>query len=218
MRLPRHLNPAITFAEFLHRHVGLIVALPYMGLQLAGSATAFVPLHGLGSSAIPNYATALRPVSYWVAVAVDLSLGTFVVYAYMQNASVADKLAGIPRHAEMSSKNRGFSSQAIVTGLAIFLSVFISYANGLYALANYVPYFGAAIDIGFTVPTSNAWTLPCVWFLVAGTVGYLLHFVTWNMNGLGNADFQAFVATTATEEEMLDAKASQWIACRIKSE
>ena len=93
----------------------------------------------------------------------------------------------------------------------------ISYANGLYTLANYVPYFGPAIAIGFSVPTTYAWTLPCLWFLAAGAAGYVLHLFTWNMNGLSNADFSSFVATAASEEELLDTQASQWIAARIKS-
>jgi hypothetical protein len=111
MSLPRHLHQGITLLEFCHGHMGIFVALPYMGMQLGGSALAFVPLNNLGSAAIPNYATALRPVTYWVAVAVDTCLAFFVLYCYAQNASVADHLSGIPRQAEISAENRGISNR-----------------------------------------------------------------------------------------------------------
>jgi glycerol uptake facilitator-like aquaporin len=218
MRLPRHLNPALTLAELIHGHVGLVVAIPYMAMQIGGSALAYVPLNQLGNSAIPNYTTALRPVTYWGAVAVDAGFGMMVIYTYLQNTSVMDHLSGVaPRNAEASHKFRGFSNLALLSGLAVFVGVLLSYPSGTYTLSNMVPYFGPAIAIGFTVPDLYSWTIPCLWSFAAAAAAYALHLLTWNVNGLATSDFEKFVASVAKDEEADDVETQQWIASHMKT-
>jgi hypothetical protein len=79
-------------------------------------------------------------------------------------------------------------------------------------------YFGPAIVIGFSTPTTYAWTIPTLWGFAAALAAWGLHTITWNMNGLTDADFQGYVETVAAEERFADAKIAVMIGSRQKSE
>jgi hypothetical protein len=86
--LPQFMAPFLVFAEWIHGHIGVVVALPMIALMLAGSALDAPILTGLGGTFLPNYATAVRPVSYWGAVALQTSLVAFMVYMFQFNTPV----------------------------------------------------------------------------------------------------------------------------------
>ena len=209
--LPRHLNPALTWAELVHAHVGLSVAVPYWACQFGGSALSAVFLSLTGSSAIPNYATALRPVSYWGAMGLDLLFGFALIYTFVQNLSVEEELlpTGDFRSDERSRKYRGIRSTAILSGLAALVGVLCIYPNGLYALGNTVVYFGSAINLGFNVPESGAWTIYVFWSWLGGILATMLHWLTWDVNDINYDEnyVQSLISMNIYERQQYDQKA-----------
>jgi hypothetical protein len=204
--LPRHLFPGLTFAETLHTHIGLVVALPYMAMQLAGSAISAPILTALGSTTLPNYATAPRPISFWGAVALQTCLAAFAIYAYLQNTSfkhhhLVQTATGVNASKERRGPNRAFKATSLFFGLAIFLCVMLTYANGLYSVGNFIIEFGALINTGaWNTPDSGYWTLPLLWFFVSGAAGWALHLLTWNVNALSPDEIRTEAITIETEE------------------
>lgn len=194
--LPRHLNPALTWAQLIHLHTGLVVAVPYWLCQYGGSALSAAFLALTGGSAIPNHATALRPVSFWGAMGLELVFGVLLVYSFVQNVSVEMELMGESPMLqgsvsdERSSKYRGIRSTAIISGLAALVGVMAIYPNGLYALGNSVIYFGSAINIGFNVPEAGTWVIYIFWSWLGGIVAYAIHWLTWDVNNTDTDQFR----------------------------
>jgi hypothetical protein len=214
--LPRHLFPGLTWAENMHTHIGLVVSIPYFAVQLAGSALDAPVLTALGSTDLPNYATAARPISFWGAVALQTALQALAIYAYQQNASfkhhhllVGPNGPNASAAKERRGTQRAFKATSLFFGLAVFLCVMITYPNGLYSLGNYVIEFGPLINTGaWNTPDSGYWTLPMLWFLVAGTISWAVHLLTWNINALtdqaiasmASKEFEGEAEETAAEE------------------
>ena len=205
--LPRHLFPALTVAENLHTHVGLVVGIPYLAVQLAGSAVAAPVLNALGSNNLPNYATAPRPISFWGAVCLQTIICAFVVYAFLQNTTfkhhhLLQPPKGPNARKEARGPNRAFKATSLFMGFAIFMGVIMTYGNGLYSCGNPIITFASYINTGgWSTPDSGAFTLDLVWPLVAGAAGWAMHLVTWNVNALSAMQVQEAVAAAEAEEE-----------------
>lgn len=195
-QLPIHLHPAITLGELWHGHIGGIFALVSVTMNLCGSWLAAPCLQALRNSAIPDYRNiALRPVSFWGAAGLEMLLTCMVVFVVLQNASILDHLLVADRRAESDKKTRAFSSRALFAALAIYIGVIIGYPSGLYTLGNITVYFGPAWNLGFSVPDSASWTIYIFMAPLLGSlVAYAIHLLTWNMNGLTQEEFSAYVA------------------------
>lgn len=217
--LPRHLNPALTLAELIHQHVGLVVALPYWAAQLGGAAFSAVFLNLTGGAAIPNYVAAPRPVSYWGAMGLDMFGAFFLIYAFVQNKSLRDHITASYRfRGEFSRVYRGLSSTAALSGLAALFGVLIAFPNGMWTLGNLVVYFGGAIVLGFSVPESASWTIPILWGLVGAVAAWALQILTWNVNGLLESEYTTFVAKLAAAEEKISIETQMWVDARDKTQ
>jgi len=198
--VPIHFHWAIILAEMCHMHLGLIFGIPMMGLLLAGSALSgwWQSVGILNSATVPGVgpSAAIIPMSYWGAMGTDLLLATLVVLAYLHNVPMKSRLvSNTAIAAETYRFSFGLTSTSILTALAVFISTVIGYPSGVYALGNPVVYFGGAITLGFDAPFSGAWTIPILWGLVAGVLGFAIHLFTYNMNGLTHEDFAKMSAS-----------------------
>ena len=86
--LPQYMAPYLVFVECFHGKIGVIVALPMIAMMLVGGALSAPILNGIQGTNLPNYAAAVRPLSYWGAVALQTSVVAFVVYVFQQNTRV----------------------------------------------------------------------------------------------------------------------------------
>jgi len=188
--LPHYLMPSLTFAENLHTHIGLCVSLPFMAAQLLGALTSAPVLKALGTTIVPNFqgGAPVKTVTYWGAVCLQTLLGALCVYAYQFNTSfkhhhlIAENDANA--NAEKLGPHRGFKAASIFFAFAIFLSVIISYGNGLWSVGNWIVTFGSYVNTGTWNSPDGTWTLDCIWWLASGAVGWAAHVATWNVNAL----------------------------------
>ena len=202
--LPFHLLPGLTWAETMHTHIGLVVAIPYMVMQLAASAITAPLLNALGSTNLENYALGARPISYWQATFLTLGLQVIVIYAALQNANFKHHhlMRGENRSREKRGVHRAFKATSMFLALAVFICVVIGYGNGLWSLGNFVVTFGSQINTGgWNTPDSAAWVIPLLWWLPAGTIAWALHLLTWNVNALTEAEVQAVMEKQEQTEE-----------------
>ena len=202
-RMPQLMHPALVCAENVHGHIGLFpLALPMLGLMLAGAALSAPILKALGGTFLPNYATAVRPITYWGAVALQTPLVAFAVYMFQFNTPFKHyHLAqGTPKR---KNSIAAFKKTSIFFSLANAIAIWISYANGLYSVGNFVVTFGSYINTGnWSVPDTAACTLDLAWPFVGGLAGWALHLLTYNVKGLTSDEM-----AQAVEDEAEDAEA-----------
>jgi hypothetical protein len=193
--LPQLMHPALAFVEWIHGHLGVVVALPMIALMFAGSATGAPILTGIGGTDLPNYAAGVRPISYWGAVAEQTSLVAFVIYMFLFNTPV--KHYHLVQGRKPKNYVGAFKKTSIFFALAHVIAICISYGNGLYSVGNFVVTFGSYINTGnWNVPDTAACTLDLAWPFVGGLAAWALHLLTWNVKGLTMEDLQE-----AVEEE-----------------
>ena len=220
---PLHVHQAIIVGEMFHMHLGIVYGLGMIGMLYAGAALSgwFQSANLLNSAAVPGIAPNLpvNPTSYWGAMGIDGVLTILVVLSYMHNIGMKERVVtpGSIR-AETYKASFGLTSTALLTGLAVFFSVVIGYPSGVFAIGNPVVYFGGAITIGYQAPFANAWTIPILWSIVWGIVGFVISLFTWNVNGLTHEDFakiQAGEVYEALQEENAMITAFQQLTANV---
>lgn len=153
-------------------------------------------LNAIGGTIIPNYATAARPISYWGAVGLQTACVALAIYAFEQNTPVKHY-----HNAQVKEKKgsvRGFRKTSIFFSLANAVAVFVTYANGLFTVGNFVVSFGSYINTGgWNTPDTAACTLDLAWPFVGALAGWALHLLTWNVKGLTKEEVKE-----AVEEEV----------------
>ena len=191
---PLHVHQAIIVAEMFHMHLGIVYGAGYLGMLYGGSALSgwLQSANILNSAAIPGIAPNLpvNPTSYWGAMGIDGVLTIITVLAYLHNISMRERVSTTGAvTVETYKSSFAITSTALMTGIALFLSVMIGYPSGVFAIGNPVVYFGGAIIIGFQAPFAHAWTIPILWSIVWGIVAWVISLLTWNVNGLTYEDF-----------------------------
>jgi len=158
-------------------------------------------LAALGSTIVPDFTAGApnKPISYWGAVCLQTLLQTFVVYAWQFNTTFKHRhIINYDDNRTKGKRNRhrAFHATSIFFALAIFISVVVSYGNGLWSVGNWVVTFGSYTNTGTWNTPDGVWTLDCIWWLAAGAVGWLAGLLTWNVDAL-------------TEQEILDIISSE---------
>lgn len=192
--LPIHLHPAVTGAEWIHGHLGTLFCIPSMGMNYLGSFLSAPTLIAVGGSAIPDYAAAARPASFWGAAGIEMLTGLLFVYAILQNSSILNHLGGMNADAEKKKGTRAVTSRGAIAGLAIPIGVAIGYGNGLYTLCNPTVYFGPAFNIGFHLPDAATWTIFTLMPGLVAIAAWAIHLLTWNVQGISQPEFNSAVA------------------------
>jgi len=201
-QVPQYMAPYLVFAEMFHGYVGAVVALPLIAVMLGGAALTAPILTAMGGTSLPNYATAARPITFWGAVGLQTALVAMGVYVYQQNQTVAHYHLAIK---EKRGRQRAFKKTSIFFSLASAVSVFIGFGNGLYSVGNFVVTFGSYINTGaWSVPDTAACTLDLAWPFVGALVGWALHLLTWNVNGLTAPEVQLVVQEEEAAESQED--------------
>lgn len=191
--LPRHGHPGVTFIQWMEDKCGLFVALVvYLAPGYAGACLSGPLLAAIGGSFVPDYTTALRPVSLAGAVGLEILFGTFVLFAFIHNHAIKRNKTGLERE---TSHHGGFSMQTILTAAAYPLATFCTFGNGLMYQGNPLMYIGSAVNLGGNVGGNVYWAYPVfVYPLVCGILAWALHYLTWNVNNLSDATLRVVAA------------------------
>jgi hypothetical protein len=199
--IPQLMHPCLVFIESIHGHIGILsIGIWMIACMIAGGALSAPILSAIGGTVIENYATALRPVSFWGAVGIVLCTSALAAYTYEQNTPVKHYHLLAVREGRKGSV-RGFSKLSIFFALVNGIVVFITYSNGLFSAGNLEVTFGSYINTGgWSTPDTAACTLSLAWPFLGYLAGWALHLLTWNVKGLSADQVQM----AAEEEEAAD--------------
>jgi hypothetical protein len=217
---PRHCHQGVTIAETLHHKSALFVSLVNLGVQVGAGFLSAPILSATGAVAgsLQNYETAFRPVSYWGAFALDFIFGSLAVFAYQFNMSIKSRIPQDESQAEESTETRAVHSTGSHFALALGVGILVTQPNGMWTLGNWVPYFGPATNVGFTVPETGSWTIPVLWGLLTGVVGWALQLLLWNVNGISAAQYEKRAVLRSAARETEAAKETAETEAQIRSQ